>query len=333
MNNNKAVTATFSLKGNILKGDVNGDGQINLADAVLSLQIISRLTSSESESIYKQADVDGNQKIGLEEVIYILQKISGLRNLAPAANAGADRNIGVGALVTLDGSGSSDPDHDVLVYNWSVVSKPEGSVAALSGSATASPTFTPDIVGDYVISLVVSDGFLSSATDTVTITAVQRSSDLNTIVVGAWSVQGSVCGTTIKYVFIICPKGRLRGAEVLNGWEFVDCGTWSIVDDKLVLNYKCTAVADRTVTGTQTWTFQYEVAGDNLRLVGNCAFPLFRAVGGVTESDCTSATCTGGGSGNIQCGTDCDCGRCWYCESGTCRYGGEGTYGCFRGCF
>ncbi len=41
----------------------------------------------------------------------------------------------------------------------------------------------------------------------------------------------------------------------------------------------------------------------------------------------------GGGSGiGSDCSTDCDCGRCNYCEDGVCRYGGEGPYGCYRGC-
>ena len=41
-----------------------------------------------------------------------------------------------------------------------------------------------------------------------------------------------------------------------------------------------------------------------------------------------------GGSGSVdsQCGTDCDCGTCFYCENGTCYYGGQGPYGCYRGC-
>jgi hypothetical protein len=40
-----------------------------------------------------------------------------------------------------------------------------------------------------------------------------------------------------------------------------------------------------------------------------------------------------GGSGlGDSCSTDCDCGRCNYCEGGECRYGGEGPYGCYRGC-
>ena len=44
----------------------------------------------------------------------------------------------------------------------------------------------------------------------------------------------------------------------------------------------------------------------------------------------------GGGGGDDQCGTNCDCGHCWYCEKqssgNVCRYGGEGPYGCYRGC-
>jgi hypothetical protein len=59
----------------------------------------------------------------------------------------------------------------------------------------------------------------------------------------------------------------------------------------------------------------------------------------VTAEDCVSARCPApsGSNGNFgTCGTDCDCGRCWYCDksggTGTCRYGGEGPYGCYRGC-
>ncbi|MCK5806511.1 MAG: hypothetical protein KAI66_27020, partial [Lentisphaeria bacterium] len=55
----------------------------------------------------------------------------------------------------------------------------------------------------------------------------------------------------------------------------------------------------------------------------------------VTENYCHSDACPqDGGStgGSGSCGTDCDCGHCWYCESSTCYYGGEGSYGCYRGC-
>ena len=66
---------------------------------------------------------------------------------------------------------SSDGDGDTLTYAWSIQSKPElsSSTLALTDPTTATPSFTPDVVGVYVIKLVVSDGKVSSAAHTVTI--------------------------------------------------------------------------------------------------------------------------------------------------------------------
>jgi PKD domain len=89
----------------------------------------------------------------------------------PIANAGPNQTAQVGTLVTLDGSGSSDPSGQLpLSYAWSFVSKPAGSAATLSNPAIVNPTFTPDALGNYVIQLVVTDAAgLSSAPATVTI--------------------------------------------------------------------------------------------------------------------------------------------------------------------
>src|SRR5262249_13818457 len=53
-------------------------------------------------------------------------------NTAPVANAGGNQNSTVGSVVTLDGSGSSDADHDPITYSWTLTSKPAGSNAILS---------------------------------------------------------------------------------------------------------------------------------------------------------------------------------------------------------
>ena len=91
-------------------------------------------------------------------------------NRLPVANAGPDQNVSTGSLVTLDGSGSSDPDGDPLAYSWSFTSMPDGSSATLPDPTIVNPTFTADIDGVYVISLVVDDG-KEDSTDTVTVTA------------------------------------------------------------------------------------------------------------------------------------------------------------------
>ena len=83
-------------------------------------------------------------------------------NQAPISDAGEDKNVTLGALVTLDGSLSSDVNGDTLNYSWSIISKPASSTAALSSTTLIKPTFTADINGTYVIKLSVSDGVLES---------------------------------------------------------------------------------------------------------------------------------------------------------------------------
>jgi alpha-tubulin suppressor-like RCC1 family protein len=95
----------------------------------------------------------------------------GSANTAPVADAGPDQKVSTGAVVTLDGSGSSDADGDPLTYSWSLASAPGGSAAALSDPTAASPTFIADLEGTYVVSLVVNDGSVDSPADTVQIEA------------------------------------------------------------------------------------------------------------------------------------------------------------------
>ncbi|MBN1615273.1 MAG: dockerin type I repeat-containing protein, partial [Deltaproteobacteria bacterium] len=59
-------------------GDVNGDGQITLEDAIITLQCAARMNTANTV-ITTDADVDGDGKIGLSEVIYILQKEAEIR--------------------------------------------------------------------------------------------------------------------------------------------------------------------------------------------------------------------------------------------------------------
>ncbi len=90
-------------------------------------------------------------------------------NTAPVADAGPDQTAFVTDTVTLDGSGSSDADGDPLSYAWSFSSVPAGSIAMLSDTTAEMPTFVIDLPGTYVVQLIVHDGTVSSAPDTVSI--------------------------------------------------------------------------------------------------------------------------------------------------------------------
>lgn len=91
-------------------------------------------------------------------------------NKAPVSNAGVKQSTTTGTTVTLDGSASTDPDGDSLTYAWTLVSKPAGSATVLAGADTVKPTFVPDVVGTYVVSLVVNDGKVSSEPTKVEVT-------------------------------------------------------------------------------------------------------------------------------------------------------------------
>ena len=94
-------------------------------------------------------------------------------NQPPVANAGTDQDVDTGSLVTLNGSGSSDPDDgpSPLSYSWVLDTVPADSTAMLANENTASPTFTADMDGTYTATLVVNDGADDSAPDSVTVTA------------------------------------------------------------------------------------------------------------------------------------------------------------------
>ncbi len=88
----------------------------------------------------------------------------------PLAEAGSDLTLEEGVAGTLDGSQSADPLGRTLAYTWSVVSRPEDStVLAVESPNEVSTTFTPDVGGRYLISLIVNNGVSDSLPDTVTV--------------------------------------------------------------------------------------------------------------------------------------------------------------------
>ena len=106
-------------------------------------------------------------------------------NQAPICCAGPDRDVCVGEHVCLDATCTVDPDNPTgLSYEWSfsvwyylngkpVLHVPEGSRVAETMEASDTPfaCFTPDLPGDYVLLVTVTDPYGVSCVDEITIHA------------------------------------------------------------------------------------------------------------------------------------------------------------------
>ena len=99
--------------------------------------------------------------------------------LAPAVAAGsapvADAGLGVlaypGDTVVLNGTGSSDADHETLAYTWTQL---DGTAVDFVDVRTAEPSFVVPGPGPYRFQLVVNDGTLDSAPAEVSFYAPDR---------------------------------------------------------------------------------------------------------------------------------------------------------------
>lgn len=153
----------------------NGDGGPWLAGDKDSRSSMERINPSAEDSDSNWSTNDGITRNGKDAADNPINGTPKARNSAtnsqPTANAGSDQTVQTGDTVQLDGSGSSDPDGDPLNYSWTFASKPTGSTAALSNQTIANPTFVADTAGDYVLELVVEDGYGGRDTDQVTMTA------------------------------------------------------------------------------------------------------------------------------------------------------------------
>jgi len=90
----------------------------------------------------------------------------------PVSGGGASADVATftNSVLTLDGASSSDPEGQAISYRWSIVSRPNGSNAELSGQS-AQASFRADLPGTYVVNLRVSDSLGAYSDRQVTLLA------------------------------------------------------------------------------------------------------------------------------------------------------------------
>ncbi len=111
----------------------------------------------------------------------------------PTANAGPNQTAAVGSTVTLNGTGSTDPQGLPLTYLWSIVSAPANNTSTITNPTASMPTLKIDVEGNYVLQLIVNNGSYSSSPSTVTISTTHTAPTAN-----AGPNQTGAVGTTIQ---------------------------------------------------------------------------------------------------------------------------------------
>ncbi|HLH16921.1 MAG TPA: putative Ig domain-containing protein [Bryobacteraceae bacterium] len=188
-------------------------------------------------------------------------------NTPPVANAGPNQTVTQGALVQLNGAGSTDVDGNPLTYRWTFNSVPAGSTAVLSNPTAVNPTFTADKPGTYVAQLIVNDGIIDSQPSTVTITtnAVQAptaNAGPNQTVDHGTTVQLSGSGTdpqgftlTYSWAMISRPAGSnatLSANNISNPTFFADLPGSYVIQLTVNNGYLSSQPSTVAVTTTNT---------------------------------------------------------------------------------
>ena len=176
----------------VCDADTDGDIDRNDIDAIMARR------NQPATGPEDPADADGDGLITANDARQCTLKCSLPRcaivtaNRPPVANAGPDQSGFVGDTITLDGTASSDVDGNPLTYQWSLLTVPPGSAAALANATSPTPSFLIDVFGDYTAQLIVNDGTVDSAPDTVTV-----STDNSPPVADAGPDQSGFVGDTI----------------------------------------------------------------------------------------------------------------------------------------
>lgn len=101
---------------------------------------------------------------------YVKVTVNASTNIAPVANAGADKDITLPVnTVTLTGTGT-DADGTIASYAWTKVS---GGAATLTGASTATLTAASLVEGAYTFRLTVTDNGGATKSDDVNVTVSQ----------------------------------------------------------------------------------------------------------------------------------------------------------------
>ena len=146
------------------KGDIDGDGHIDLRDSIKALQVVIGI--SPSMRFYSSNDVNGDNRVGIEEAIYTIQWNAGFYNKAPVLESIGDKTVDENSILIFTIL-ANDPEDDDLTYG--VKNLPLG---ASFDPDTRTFSWVPDYTqsGTYGVTFQVEDVYGNSDSEKITIT-------------------------------------------------------------------------------------------------------------------------------------------------------------------
>ena len=149
----------------------------------------------------------------------------------PVADAGDDQTVNEGDTVNLDGTGSNDPENIGFETSWTFLQVPAGSDVSdgdLTGATTLTPSFAPDVAGDYVLQLTVSN-VNGDSSDTVTISVIELPNELPVADAGADSL--ALLGEPATLDGSGSSDPDIQPLPLAYSWTFVSVPAGSILTD------------------------------------------------------------------------------------------------------
>jgi alpha-tubulin suppressor-like RCC1 family protein len=237
-------TASFTLDGS---GSSDADGDTltyewKEGDTVISTDAALDLSRPAGSYTFTLTATD---RFGISSSDSVQVTVNVEPNQTPVANAGPDQAYlsTIAKLVTLDGSGSSDPEGDLLTYEWS-----EGG-SQIAAGVSPQVSFAP---GTHTVTLKVTDPYGATSRDTMTVLVDARTATtLSTSNVAARRGTAATLTASLKV-----GKSTLVGKNVTFYVDGVVVGT-VITANQTRLSYM--VPADMPI-GTHTLTVMF--AGD-----------------------------------------------------------------------
>jgi PKD repeat protein len=173
-----------------------------------------------------------------------------IANRPPTANAGPDQTGSAGGAVTLNGSGSTDPDGVISNYSWNF-----GDGASFNAGSAASTSHTYAAAGTYTVTLTVTDNNGASANDTAVITVTNSAPSGGAF---KWASRYGGSGSIVGYATAVDSAGNVIVAGAF--WGTVNAGGNTLTS----AGSADIVVAKYSPTGAHLWSKRFGSTFDDI---------------------------------------------------------------------